>query len=245
MSSARRIERGFSLLEVMIAVGILSLAISLVMASQTGLVASNSNAIRMATATALGRCRMTEIEERLLLKGYPELDENDSADHCCEDDEHRGYSCAWKIERVVLPNPNALGSADGGASSAFGAIASAAGGLDGGAPPLGSISDGGLQGIGQSAAGQYGQQGAGGLVSMAFGLLYPSLKPVLEVGIRRLTVTVKWREGITDKTFSVVQFVTNPARTGLVATMNPDGDGGIVAPPPTTSTAAPLVPGAK
>ncbi len=221
-------RRGFSLLEVMIAVGILSLAISLVMASQTGLVASNSNAVRMAKATALGRCRMTELEERLIVKGYPLVDEIDSSDHCCEDDDHRGYSCEWKIERVVLPNPNALGSSDGGTSpSPMGAIAAAA--LDGGMPAVNM--DGGLQAIGQGAAGQYGQQGAGGLVSMAFGLLYPSLKPVLELGIRRVSVTVKWREGITEKTFSFVQFITDPERTGLIATMNPDGDGGVPLPP--------------
>ena len=221
-------RRGFSLLEVMIAVGILSLAISLVMTSQTGLVASNSNAIRMAKATALGRCRMTEIEERLMLKGYPEVDEVDSADHCCEDDDHHGYACEWKIERVVLPNPGSLVSADGG-MGAMNTLAAAAGGLDGGVPPLGAINDGGLQAIGQSAAGQYGQEGAGGLVSMAFSLLYPSLKPVLEYAIRRISVTVKWREGINDKTFSLVQFITNPERTGLAATMNPDGDGGVFA----------------
>ncbi len=218
-------SRGFSLLEVMIAVGILSLAISLVMASQTGLVASNSNATRMAKATALGRCRMTELEERLIIKGYPLIDEIDSADHCCEEDEHRGYSCEWKIERVVLPMPNTSSSVDGG-STGMASLAAAAGALDGGMPAVNM--DGGLQAIGQSAAGQYGQQGAGGLVSMAFTLLYPSLKPVLEIGIRRVTVTVKWREGITEKTFSFVQFITDPARTGLAATMNPDGDGGVL-----------------
>jgi hypothetical protein len=85
--------------------------------------------------------------------------------------------------------------------------------------------DAGLQNIGQSLTQSFGGAGASGLLSMVFSLVYPALKPVLESGIRRITVVVRWKEGIADRDFTLVQYVTNPSRTGLLAGM---ADGGLV-----------------
>ena len=58
--------------------------------------------------------------------------------------------------------------------------------------------------------------GANGLLSMVMGIVYPSIKPMFETCIRRLTVTVKWKEGPNEHEFSLVQYVTNPQRSGFV-----------------------------
>jgi len=72
--------------------------------------------------------------------------------------------------------------------------------------------DAGLQGVGQSMQQSFGGAGAQGLLSMVFSIVYPSLKPVLESAIRRITVLVKWKEGTLDREFALTQYVTNPSR---------------------------------
>ena len=55
----------------------------------------------------------------------------------------------------------------------------------------------------------------GGLAAMAMSLAYPTLKPMLEASIRKVTVTVKWKEGSNDRDLSVTQYVTDPMRGEL------------------------------
>ena len=49
------------------------------------------------------------------------------------------------------------------------------------------------------------------------GLVYPGLKPMLEASIRRVTVTVKWREGQRDRDLEATQFLTRP-QEGMLGT---------------------------
>jgi general secretion pathway protein I len=46
-------------------------------------------------------------------------------------------------------------------------------------------------------------------------LVYPTLKPMLEASIRKLTVSVIWKEGSRERDVSVTEFVTNPQQGGL------------------------------
>ena len=64
---------------------------------------------------------------------------------------------------------------------------------------------------------------------MVFSIVYPSLKPVLESAIRKITVVVRWKEGALDRDFTLTQYVTNPSRAGLISgmvTSGAFGDGG-------------------
>jgi general secretion pathway protein I len=224
-------RRAFSLLEVMVAVSILGLALTVILSAQGGLAASNKMAANMGSATTIARCKMTEMEERFLKLGYPELDEVDPQAICCEGLDTTKFTCATRVEKVQLPNPpdNSLG--DGGFMASPSASGSAPPGLPGSMPPIPGLAasnpggtgqlnldlDAGLQGIGAQVQGQLNAVGgANGLLNMVMGIVYPSLKPMLETSIRRLTVTVKWKEGPNEKEFSVVQYVTNPQRSGFV-----------------------------
>jgi hypothetical protein len=89
--------------------------------------------------------------------------------------------------------------------------------------------DAGLASMGQSIQQSFGGAGAQGLLSMVFSIVYPSLKPLLEAAIRRLTVVVHWKEGTQERSFTLVQYVTNPSRAGLLASIADAGallDGG-------------------
>lgn len=214
MPASRRM-RGFSLLEVMVALAILGAVLVAVLSAQGGLAASNASARNLASATAFGRCKMTEIEEEQFRKGFTLNEEHETDKSCCDDKEDPKFRCAWDIERVelpALPTPDGGtlmgaggGDAGGGSLSALAGLAS--GGLDGGIPDMTKILGSTDPNGGQS----------GGIVQMVMGLVYPSLKPVLEGAIRKVTVKVQWQEASKEKSFELVQYITDVRATGFGA----------------------------
>jgi general secretion pathway protein I len=56
-----------------------------------------------------------------------------------------------------------------------------------------------------------------GIFGMVMGIVYPSIKPMMEASIRRVTVQVKWKEGPNDREVTIVQYVTQPQRGGFIA----------------------------
>jgi general secretion pathway protein I len=235
--------RAFSLLEVLFAVALFGAVVTFILSAEAGLISGNKTAANITQATELGRCRMTELEEKQIRLGFPEIEEKDSSSACCMDTETPGFSCDWNVERVKLPEATSLGG-DAGLSSLYGGNLELG---DGGAPssPAGSAGsallnnpaggaqldfEGGLDTFGQSIQQSLGGgMGAQGLVSMVFSLVYPSLKPVLESAIRKITVVVRWKEGALDRDFTLTQYVTNPSRAGLISGMVSSGafgDGG-------------------
>ncbi len=92
-----------------------------------------------------------------------------------------------------------------------------------------NLDGGGLQNLGASLTQQMspGGQGTQGLLQMVMGLVYPQMKLMFEASIRRLTVTVKWKEGPNPKTFGLVQYVTNPQQAGFTAGAIPSASAGV------------------
>src|ERR1035441_2710689 len=109
-------RRGFSLLEVLMAVALFGAVVTIILSAQAGLIASDRTATNMSQAIELGRCRMSELEEKQLKLGFPEIEDKDTSPICCNEKDNPGFSCEWKVERVLLPQPQTLGG-DGGLSS--------------------------------------------------------------------------------------------------------------------------------
>ena len=249
------------------AVALFGAVVTTILSAQAGLVAGNKSATNMSQAIEIGRCRMSEIEEKELKLGYPEIEEKDSSQFCCDEKETSGFLCEWRVERVLLPQATSL-AGDAGLSSVLGgglgldagSIGSLANGMSTSlASPIGSMMsnplggasldlDGGLQNMGQvlgQSFGGGGGMGVQGLLTLVFSLVYPSLKPLLELAIRRVTVIVKWKEGKNDRDFTLVQYITNPSQSGLLAGLADaglGGEGGGVAPNTTSTTSNPIVP---
>jgi general secretion pathway protein I len=246
-------RRGFSLLEVMVAIAILGLTLTVILSAQGGLAASNRSASNMGQALHLGRCKMTETEENLLKLGYQLTDQVDKDVSCCLDMTPEIFKCDVAVERVELPNMNTSNSlGDGGAllgaSSALLGPNNVAGGPGLSLDVDAGLGGGGLQAMGGQLAAQFGPGSAGseGLISMVMGMLYPSIKPMYEASIRRITVTVRWKEGGNDRELPLTQFVTNPMSGGFAGSaLLPDGGtmdfGGTT--PGATGTAKPATPG--
>lgn len=225
-------ERGFTLLEVMVAVAILGLSLTVILSSQAGLYSGAAHAEHTSQAIGLARCRMTELEEHLLKFGYPIGDEKDEGD-CCQDETIGDMRCNWRIDTVELPEakPPSLDSAgqlnlgSSGMKALGTAVPGAPGSSDQGLGPLSTLSrmatspqslvgDGGVSGFASSL--QEGTGGVDSIAQMVMTFVYPKLKPMLEASIRKLTVTVTWREGIKSRDLTITQYVTHPTRPDLL-----------------------------
>ena len=188
-------SRGFTLLEVMIAVAILGLSLTAIFSSEVGAANVAARARRQNVAATLARCKMAEIEEIIAIEGLPALEKKDT-DACCEHAPVEGYECEWIVERIILPE---LGAQEGGEDEAS---------EDRSQRRLTETYDEiNAQGGGTPEEVIAGQ--AGNLTSMALELGYPILKPFLEEQVRRATVSVRWTEGPREIGFDVVQYLVS------------------------------------
>lgn len=191
-----RARRGFTLLEVMVAVAILSVTLTAFFASQSQAIRVAQRARTASVATLLARCKMGEIEEQLARDGFPAVSASGN-DECCEDAEVEGFECDWKVDRIVLPD--AVDTGAEGDTDAAGAAAGAAGVT----AALGG--DGTTEGAVQSLV----SGGASGdaMASLALEYAYPIMKPSIEEQVRRAEITVRWKEGTRERSTEVVRYL--------------------------------------
>ncbi len=188
-------SRGFTLLEVMIAVAILGLSLTAIFSSEVGAANVAARARRQNVAATLARCKMGEIEEIIAIEGLPALEKKDT-DACCEHAPIEGYECDWIVERIILPE---LGAQEGDEDESE---------QDRSQRRLTETYDEiNAQGGGTPQEVIAGQ--AGNLTSMALEIGYPILKPFLEEQVRRASVTVRWKEGPREIGFDVVQYLVS------------------------------------
>ena len=217
-------QRGFTLLEVLVAIAILGLGLTVVSSAQTGVFWSFSKATKLSQAPGLSRCKMAEVELKLLQDGYPLMDEDEEGD-CCEDVDIPGYRCSWKVQRVILPElPLGNAGADAGApgdQAPGGELGDVSPDPMANMGPLGALATmGQAVGLGEkpgmsSFADAMSGSGGGGLASMFMGFVYPDLKVMLEASIRKVIVTVHFKEGESDRELTVIQYVTSPQQGGF------------------------------
>lgn len=194
---SRAAVAAFTLLEVMIAVGILAVGLTAIFSSQGQAMKVAHRARKLNVATLLARCKMEELEEQVLREGLPAVDDSGS-DECCEGAEVEGFTCDWEMIRVVLPDETEVGAEEDEEEGPGGALA----GLTGGDPGDATAAlDGMLAGAG-------GMGGVGdAFTEMAIGIAFPVLKPAIEEQVRRANVTVRWKEGDVEREFDVVQYL--------------------------------------
>ncbi len=232
-------SRGFTLLEVLVAISILGLGLTIVLSSQAGLFASNQRAAKVTVASNLLRCKMSEVEIELLKNGFPAVDQQDSGE-CCEDESDAQFTCEWAVETIELPQPASFEETQTGAPAASAeGVEGALEGLATGSPgtpgagmegfgPLGALMGAGPAGqglpegssIGDMASMMTSASSGGGIEAMAMSLVYPNLKPMLEASIRKVTVHVTWREGNKKQDVSATQYITNPTAFDPMAADN-------------------------
>lgn len=186
-------RRGFTLLEVMIAVAILGLSLTAIFSSEVGAANIAQRARRQNVAATLARCKMGEIEEIIAIEGLPALEKEDT-DNCCEHAPVEGFECKWIVDRIILPEFGTQEDEDVSSQDASKRQLTEAYdqvNQQGGTPQ-------------EVIAGE-----AGNLAMLALQLGFPILKPFLEEQVRRATVTVQWKEGNAIRGFDVIQYLVS------------------------------------
>lgn len=184
-------NKGFTLLEVMVAVLILGISLASIFSSQAGAIAINNHIKYTTIAGELAKCRMSEIELEIYQEGFEEAAFADWEDGtCCElrDEIERNnkdpFSCKWKIESVKLPSLEEVQTAAGEA-------------------------------VTKQTTDTQTTQDAMAMGSGLMSGILPIVQQLLEQAIRKVTVQVNWTERDRERSFEIIQYLTNPAQGDL------------------------------
>jgi len=192
----RSAQRGFTLLEVMIALAILASALTVLVRSVGRNVGVAQEAESLTVVTNLARAKMADIEESLIKDGFLETDQSSEGDF--GDDGWADITWKAKVEQVEMPSfdqlqqlqsaQTAKGSGAGGfADSALGGMFNLMGGM------------GGATDAASAAGGSFIQQ------------QFELVQEVLKASIRKVTLTIHWKVMGKDQELPVVAYFTDPA----------------------------------
>jgi prepilin-type N-terminal cleavage/methylation domain-containing protein len=136
----RRAPAGFTLLECMMALLLISTTLVILMESQSWAVRSQDRAARISTATMLASEVMTLLELRMAKEGFGELEVHERGDFGANRfaGAYEDFRWEYEVEKVEVKLPN-LGQLMGMAGDAAGEAGDAAGISTGGAAPANDL----------------------------------------------------------------------------------------------------------
>jgi general secretion pathway protein I len=241
-----RRPRGFTLLEVMVALGLLAAALMAV-ADLTGNALRNHVYARdLSAATLLARSKMAELEQKYEDEGFKDFDQQEEGDFSAE----ARPDVRWRLELV---RPSADLSADQLVSMLSGA------GLDpqdlmskltGGAGGALAGAAAGASGSAASAGGGSGPTtSGGGAMAMVTRMIQGQLTAfgeLLKKSFREMRLTVSWPDGKLQRSFTVTThlLVLNPRAPGGARGENPEVPPNLAAQAATSAAAAAALQGA-
>jgi general secretion pathway protein I len=194
--------RGFTLLETVVALGILALALMAIFDLNAGAVSNHAYAKRLTVATLLARSKMTDLEQKLYDEGFSNDDDDESGDFSQE-----GWSnFKWRA-RIIAPRTDGVSP-----DQLIGAIFNLPmGGGDG--------ASGGLGGLAAMFGGGGGKDGKGGGPQMAgggMGAMGAMAQPMFTQMVQQLTTTVRevhltvyWKDGSQTESLDLVTHVVS------------------------------------
>ena len=128
MNRRRTDDQGFTLLEVMIALAILSLSLTVISESQVSSVRFVGHAKQMTIATMLARQLMVETEDELFEEGFSDFEEEKKGDF--KEQGFETFRYVLKVDKVELPTEiDAEGAADAVGGAGDGDDSTATGGV--------------------------------------------------------------------------------------------------------------------
>jgi general secretion pathway protein I len=209
----REAARGFTLVEVMAALAILALGLTVLLQSTAKTVRAAEQSRMRGVAAALARGALWDVEEQLRKDGFQETDQSSEGDF-----EEQGWpQIKWKadVRRVELPSPEQLAAmAEQQAQQAAAAAAAQAGAGAGTGTGTGSAAPlmeggGGLLGMLSMFGGGFTAEDVAGGNFLAGGG-YTIIQDVFKVAIRKIVLTVSWKALGQEESFDVVYYVTDP-----------------------------------
>ncbi len=188
-SRGRRGARGFTLVEVMLALAILGMALVMLMRSAASSLFATSQSQMLGVVTDLARGKMYDIEDQLMKDGFNTADQTLQGDFA-----DAGWSTVeWeaKVETAEMPNLDTMkevGSQRAKAEVQAQQGKKAAAGLGSGS------------GSAEAAA-----TATGGFIEQ----YYSIISELLKTSMRKVTLTVKWKVLGRDRDMKVIYYVTD------------------------------------
>jgi len=212
-----RKQQGFTLFEVMIALAILALSLT-VLVKSTAMTKLNAEQAQMiGVTTDLAREKMYEIEETLIKDGFSDTDQSEE-DKTFADEGWPQITYSYKVEEVELPGWDqlqALAQGHGQAGSGSGSGS----GSGAGSGESNAFADSALGGMMTQFGGMFGFGGnsksgpdaTNGMGAAFVQGQYSMFQQILKVSIRKVTLTLKWQVMGSDRDMKVVCFFTDAA----------------------------------
>lgn len=186
----RRAARGFTLLEVMVAMAILALSLTAAFEVVGGAMQNHLRARKLEVATLLARAKLAEVEAKFEEEGFRDFDQ--SEDGAFDDEGHP--EIRWEV-RTTKP------TVDLGADGVVKALTGAEGGLMG---LLGLSPDGqGAGGPGTDAAASLAASPMAQAAKAAIEQQLVALGEEIKKGVRQVRLTVSWEDGKATESFTV------------------------------------------
>jgi general secretion pathway protein I len=193
-----RRESGFSLLEVMVAIAIMAISLTVIVRITSMNVRAAAHSRMITAATLLARSKLAAVEDDVISLGFTDSDQEDAGDF--GDEGFPKYRWESLIERVELPTDLATQAQQAASDKTQEAQTGPS------TNPLAAMS--GMM---------------GGLMST----LIEPVRIGLQESVRRVTVRVKWQElGRDEQTFEVVTYMTDPSRLDLAMGLPAAGTAG-------------------
>jgi general secretion pathway protein I len=207
---------GFTLVEVMLALAVLGLGLTLLIKSLASNVANAGEAQMMGVVAELARGKMYDVEELLRKDGFQETDQSSNGDF--SEEGWPGLTWESKVEIPEIPTLAALqamqqgqDAAGTGAGSGSGAGSAAAGTSS---DPMAAFESTGLGGM-LTMFGGFGDMGGGGegagdQMGAAFIQQYfDMVQQVFKASIRKVTLTVHYQNAGEKRDFSMSAYFTD------------------------------------
>ena len=218
-----RATRGFTLLEVMIALAILAVSLVAVAGINASAIDMHAYAKRLTVATLLARSKMADLESQLMSEDLPADDTAEEGTF--EDDGFPEYH--WHAE-IIRPKTENVTPADLLAAAGLGDDGTSKSPSAGGASGSGGLLSGLLGGAsatgappGQSAMMSAAASGGAGLLGGAMTSQVQSMLDMLGKSVREVHLTVSWQAGTQVDQFTVVTHVVSFGANTATANSDP------------------------
>ncbi len=202
--------RGFTLLEVMIALALLGFGLVVLIRSTASNVYAARDAQMMGVVTDLSRGKMYDIEELLLKDGFTDSDQSEEGESF-SDEGYPTITYSYLVEEVELPTFEEIQNMAGGRGAAAGSGAGSDAGSDGdeGGGGFANSALGGMLMMGDMASAGSADTAEGQAGASFIQTYYPMIQETLKVSIRKVTLDVQYEVGGRKRELRTVAFFTD------------------------------------
>lgn len=195
-------NRGFTLLETVVALAILAMALMAIFDMNSGAIANHVYTKHLTVASLLARSKMTDLEQKLYDEGFSADDDEESGDFSDE-----GWpSFKWKA-KIIAPKTDGVSP-----DQLIGAIFNLPIGEGGDLGGLSSLFGGGDSSGGKDSKGggpvPTAAGGMGGMAAMAQPMFRQMIDQLTQ-SVREVHLTVTWKEGKQVESMDVVTHVVS------------------------------------